>query len=377
MPPVVHTPDPRNAVLWPDPRAQSNSVQQVEEIFAGRVGTGFQASYHRDYVRKFRVLLKEAPLIPIEKVDDTDIFSDSRVPRPFASYFSNWQNAAGASTPEALYASVKYADVHALAVQHSAEREFPDDPLTWILTVNYTTNVPENGPDYRFMFGGTQLSQDTTNPKSPTFKPWYQMPTIEWQSAESTVAKQWDANGKPFLNSAGQPFAPAPTMEIAYPILHITRNEQIFGADQFTYWSFAVNDGAFMGFPQDCVQVLPPSVKQLWWGPQKYFRTTWRLRFKPEEYVNWWNADEEEYQTARVSWQQYTLDCGFYQLTDPGAGPQTVVPIVRNGHRIGNQPALLDGQGRLLPRGDDPVYVYNQTRQRRNFLTLFNNDPTL
>lgn len=377
MPPVVHAPDPRNAPLHIDIRPTNTSVFQVEEIFAGRTGVLFQQSFHRDYVRKFRILTKSTT-VQSDLLDDTDILWDYRVPRPYASFFSNWQNPAGAATPEGYYPSSKYADIDALAVQHSVEREFPDDHSTWILTVNYTTNVGETGPDYRFIFGGTQLLQNLTNPNSPTFRPWYQMPVIEWQSAESTVARQWDANGKPFLNSATQPFAPAPTVEIAYPVLHITRNEETFTADKFAFWAHAVNDAPFMTYPIDCAQVLPPSVKQLWHGPVKYFRTTWRIRFKPDESVRIWNPTSAAYENARVSWQMFNLDCGYYQLTDIALGvPQSVVAITRQGQRVNNQPALLDGKGRALPSGSDPVYVYNQTRKRRNFLDLFNNDPTL
>lgn len=366
--------NPAVAANYPDTRVPGIAgVFRFDEIFAGREGTLFQTSSVRTYVRKFRIVTKDGPAATADELDETDILKDRRCPRPWASFFSNWngrdQGESGVTN--------QLADLDALAVEHHVAREKEDGTESWILTVRYSTDVGPSGPDYRIMFGGVQLGENLTNPNSPQFKPWYQKPVYEWGSAESTVARQYDLTGKPFLNSAGQPFAPAPTVEEAYPVLTIVRNEESWTPEGFTYWAYAVNNATFMNHGVDRVQILPPTAKVEWHGRTKYYRTTWRLRFKPptDTALNVRDQGTGLLVATPASWQTQLLDCGFYQkvtgLVGP-AGPRDIVPIYRHGHRISNQPALLDGLGRELGAGVAPVYLQYVTRKRRDFTTLFN-----
>lgn len=378
--PSMPAADPANALLYPDGRIQHSHVLRVDEIFAGTSGVGFQASsMHRNYVRKFRVLLApgldgSAPPTT-DQVDVTDIFKDRRIPRPYASFFSNWSNPNPVEGP--LGGVNRLADLNALAVEHSLDRENTDDTQTWILTVRYSTDIGKSGPDYRIMWGGVQLFEQMTNPNAPQFKPWYARPEFTWSSVDATVARQFDINGKPFLNSAGDPFAPAPTVEVSYPLLTIVRNEETFTPTKFGYWAHAVNNATFMDHAEDCVQVMPPSASVEWHGAQKYYRATWRLRFKPPGIsLNVWDvtATPPALVVKPESWQTQLLDAGFYQRVTPPVGPAVRAPIYRGGHRVSNSPALLNGQGVKLADGGNPVYLEFVTRQRRDLSTLFNND---
>lgn len=378
-PPYTPSKDAANVLLWPDPRSTSHTdIVSCVEIFAGREGTGFSAgNYHRNYVRKFRATTKAGGLFVADQdtLDETDILSDGRLPRPFGSYFSNWRNvpARPGLPPVEGQSSQAYADIDALAVDFHAAREQQDDSSSWIVTVRYSTDVGPEGPDYRFMFGGTQFGEDVTRPESPQFKPWLVLPTFEYSYVEATVAKQWDRDGKPFRNSAEQPLAPAPTVEISYPVITMTRNERTFTPDMGTTWAYAVNDATFMGYPAECVQILPPAVKPMRFGKKKYYRVSWRFRFKPDESAKVWNPATLLAETKRVTWQPLFLDAGYYQLSDPlGALPQSVVPIYRQSHRVSGQPALLDGKGRAVPKGGDPVFLKYNSYQSRNFTLLFN-----
>ena len=356
--------DPQLETDWPDPRSEQTFVVAMNEIYAGREGTGFSANsrYARSYVRKFRARID--PLDPDgELYDDTDVLADKRLPRPFGAYVSNWSGLGK-------------ADINALAVDFQAAREFADDWQTWIVTVRYSTDVPPGGPDFRFNFAGTQFGEDLFDEDLPHFRPWIQLPEYEWSAVEATTAKQWDRNGKPFLNSAGQPFAPAPTVEIAYPMLTITRNEETYEPSMVSAWAFAVNAADFMGYPAGCVQHLPPTCKVMWEGGQKYYRVTRKLRFKPEEFIDVFDFDTTVVENQRASWQPAFLDAGYYQLSDPAlVGPVSVVPIYRQAHRVSNQPALLNGAGRVLATADPPVYLKYLVYQELDFVTLFANDP--
>ncbi len=368
--PSMPTLDPSVPANYPDTRVQVNGVLRFDEIFAGRESTPFSTSRVRTYVRKFRILTTGLPSVNVlqDELDETDLLKDRRCPRPWASFFSNWNGRTGTEGGSAT----QLADLDALAIEHSVVRETADGSESWILTVRYSTDTGPSGPDYRIMFGGTQLGENVTNPNSPQFKPWYQKPEYEWGFAEATIAKQWDVTGKPFLNSAEQPFAPAPMVETGYPILTIVRNEEAWNAEGMTYWAHAVNDATFMGYDRDRVQILPPTAKILWHGRTKYYRTTWRMRFKPLETLRVYNPLTDAVEDRKASWQTQLLDAGFYRLNKPEVGPPTIVPIYRNGHRVSNQPALLDGRGQVLDVGGQPVYLEFQTRERRDFTTLFN-----
>lgn len=379
-PPYTPTKDPKNALLWPETRAVRDHFVLVKEIFAGREGAGFSAtSPHRNYVRKFRVTCKPGlSILDIDNIDDTDVLSDSRLPRPFGSYFSNWSNP-GDLQGGVTHISNHYADLLALAVDFQVAREQQDDSISWIVTVRYSTDIGPSGPDYRLMFGGTQFGQDVTNPESPQFKPWLQLPVFEYGFAESTTARQFDLTGTPFVNSALQPLTPAPTVEIAYATLGMTRNERTFGPDVVSYWAYAVNNATFMGYPAGRVQVMPPQAKVLWLGTQKYYQVSWKFRFKPELTVKVWSPTSGAVVEEQETWQPLFLDCGFYELTNIDDGPQTLVPIYRHAARVSNQPALLNGKGRALvrpnesPVGKTPVFLKRSVYPARDFGTLFNN----
>lgn len=361
-PPYTPTRTATSIVEWPDVRPGTTfNIVTVDEIFAGREGTGWSVgNFHRNYVRKFRVITQTRPFVgDPDTIDDTDILEDRRLPRPYSPYLSNWKNPngylGGTLPPDRL------ADLNALAVETHVAREFPDGSDSWIVTVRYSTDIGETPPDYRFMYGGTQFNQHLTSPESPQFRPWLRAPVFEYGYQESTVAKQWDRNGNPFLNTAGFPFTPAPTVEVAYPTLTMTRNEKTFTPDMVGYWSYAVNNATFMGYPAGCVQVMPPSAKILYHGWQKYYRVPWRFRFKPEETVNLLGAAGH-----RVTWQPLFLNAGFYQKV---AGKE--VPINMNGHRASGQPHLLAADGTALPVGGTPTFVEFSTYPSRDFSLLF------
>lgn len=380
-PPYTPSKDPANSRLWPDPRpATRDHIFSVKEIFAGREGAGWSATnIHRNYVRRFRVTTKPGVQIDdTDLIDDTDVLHDKRLPRPYGSYFSSWRMPFG-QDDDLTHPSNHYADLNALAVDFQVAREQQDDSVSWLVTVRYSTDIGAGGPDYRVMFGGTQLDQDTTNPESPQFKPWLLRPTFEYGYAEATTARQFDQNGVPYLNSAFQPFTPAPTVETAYALLTMVRNEKTFGPDVVSYWAYAVNDAPFMGYEAGRVQVLPPTAKPDYLGSQKYYRATWRFRFKPRLTVRVWDPKAGAAADELETWQPLFLDCGFYELTDPLMPPQSVVPIVRHGVRVSNQPALLNGKGRALVRpgesavGKVPVFLKRAAYPARNFSTLFDN----
>lgn len=375
------SPNPRDEALNVDPRIALTGILRVDEIYAGRKGTGFNAAtFHRDYERVYRVLL-DPNLADGDEYDDTDILSDFRLPRPFGSYFSNWSNPNGDPWQD----ESGLADFHALAIKFDAEREFDDDWTSWIVRVGYSTQMPENGPDFRFMFGGTQSYENLSNPDSPTFTPWLVMPKVSYGSSEFSVAKQWDRDGNPYLNSAKMPFVPAPTTEVSVPVLTIVRNERAFSAETIQYWAWAVNDAPFntpgrvygttATWPAGTVQILPPTAVRKHFGIDSYYEVTWRLRFQRDETIQIWNAGV--LQPEPLTWQRYQLDCGYYKRKEVSTGVFAPVPIIKGAGRVSSQPYLLNGDGDELPDGSDPGFLKFNDYPERDFSELFDNDTFL
>jgi|GEM_PF-5684207 len=366
-PPYAPTLDPTSITLWPDKRQIfPSAIKFVNEIFAGREGTVFSASgdMHRSYVRKFRVTTTPDNVVTDQDtLDDTDIIDNANLPRPYSPYFSNWRQFDRIATPTR---NDVYADLNALAVETSVSREQQDDSSSWIVTVRFSTDIGERGPDYRVMFGGTQSNWNLMNPESPQFRPWLMLPVFEYGYQESTVAKQWDRDGKPFLNTAGSPLTPAPTSEVAYPTLTMNRNEREWTPNIVTDWSYAVNQFTFMGFEPGRVQVLPPTAKVAWHGRLKYYKAVWRFRFKPLELVNVLDVPDQI-----VTWQPLFLNAGFY-AKNPANLTAHALAIFRGASRVSGQPALLAADGTALSSTGTPTFVRFNTYPTKDFTTMFN-----
>jgi hypothetical protein len=318
------------------PVLQNNLVfSSIEELFAGRKGKPFSAAnlFVREYTRRFRVMARENAVTALEVCFCQD------APLPFSPFATT---LVGANLP---------VDLKSLCVELSAEMEHPDDWQSWILTAEYSTRVPKGGPDLRFQVG------DPSRPEYIGNQPWLMRPEIEWDFVEkSNNAKVVDLNGKPYLNSARQPFQPPYSGENAYPVLVLTRNERDVSQDLINSYAYAVNSDVFLGAPPETAQILPFRAVEEYQGDTSFFRITYRVRFQNER-----NKDG-----TIKTWQPRVLDCGLCELMPfnvlgiPFRGEP--VPIFGPGGVAVAHPRLLDGKGgKKLPDPQtgviDPVYI--------------------
>lgn len=282
------------------------------EIWAGRRGKSFQRSMVREYTRKFRAIVTDRDATP-----DDICFADG-APLPFSPFVS------------AVRADLR--DIRALCVELSAEQEHTDDWQSWILTAEYSTDVPEGGPDLRF-----QVNRRPADPAYIGNQPWLWRPKIEWDFQErNNAAPVKDLDGLPYLNSAIQPFNPPANFEEAYPVLVVIRNELNVDQTLINKYSYAVNSDDFLGAPPGCAQCLPLRATEQYQGDMEFFRVTYRIRFSTEEDEN----------GDLIDWQPRVLDCGTMKLQKILGLPYSnqPVPIFRNGHAV-TYPVLLDGNG--------------------------------
>src|SRR5207245_480029 len=109
-------------------------------------------------------------------------------------------------------------DPACFAISISARREFQDDWQSWVVTVTYSTEAPEEGMDFF-----TQWPTDLLGPQN---NPWEERPVLKCSIEELQVAEPFDLDGKPFWSSAKRPLSPAPTFPDPVVVYKFTRNIQ-------------------------------------------------------------------------------------------------------------------------------------------------------
>lgn len=297
----------------------------AEELFEDREGKPFVAPtgpgpVTRTYTRRFLVRTRSKTLASMSVV------LCPGVPRPYDVYFSG--NAVQ---------GFEY-DPYALMVGASA-RQQADDWFQWVVTCEYSTNLGGGGVPTNPGYPGDPAVQNqppTTGgaANDPSFEP----PEVDWDFETVQVVPRFDLDRKPFLNSARQPFTPGPTVEAARAVLTVTKNELSFTWQVARDWSFAVNNKPFLGADTGQAQCMPPRAKMLYRGTLKYWRVTYKIRFKED-------MQDGRFQIPQ-DWQPQFLDQGMMQLQKDATKPNfdKPVPIMRGVHQV-NHPVLLDGQG--------------------------------
>lgn len=308
-----------------NPFLDPEEIVSCELLYESR-GVVFSSNHSREYVRKWRVIVRSKELQPI------DVCYAPCIPFPYSPYVPTNGRP----------------DLSAVLVHLEAEREHQDDYQSWIVTGRYSTDVSDSGPNANMRLGDSFIG--------PANHPELERPVIEWDEEESTEAPQYDLDGKAFLNSAFQPFTPAPTFPTSVPILVITRNQLTVDPLILAAYSYAVNSQVFLGNPAGTCLSLPPRGRLMYRGNTPFYRMTYRVKIKTTTRPDPDNPFEG---IIRDTWQPRILDCGLYRLLKLNLFGAKLfnqpVPIFRMGHPI-TTPVLLDGEGGVLrPDTTDPA----------------------
>lgn len=306
------------------------------ELFEKREGSAFDSGGHRAYKRYFRVRVNT------KTVDPVQVCYAPELPRPYQPYTDPVLNIV---------------DFLAVVSRISAKPQDEDDWQVWIVTVEYDTGAIRRG-------AGTSGKPDAQGGD----KPKDEEPEVDWDSEIETYAPQSDLDGKAIVNSAGDPFQPAPTTRVGHPCLTITRIEDSWSQDDQKKWAFRVNKDPFLGEQPGMWLMYPPKARKIYKGILKLYRVTYKVVLL--------NAVE----VGRVSWQMYLLDCGMRQLTTVNVGTVLVplivvlpVPICENGHPVAH-PVLLNGAGGRANRNAQgiprPNWLRFRTIHEENFAPL-------
>lgn len=308
----------------------------AQEIIRSRSGSPFNPDGSRTYQRYFRVLTNNVRLGP------NQVCQAPGIPRPMSIYFT----ADGGDS-----------DLNAVLIRYSADKEHGNDDewKSWIVTCDYSTAVTEGGVPPLSGFG-EEVDGFQNNPE-------LERPVVRWDAETIHIARRQDLSDPPqfFRTPAGQPYTPAPTFEVARPVLAITRNLNMLSRLHVSEYSFAVNSDVFLAAPAGRVRCSPVVAEQIHRGMMFYWRVTYRLVFNhPVE------ADQNN--IVLEDWQPQFLDAGTMRK-------QTVFGIPFEGKPVpivtpsgpATQPILLDKLGQPLANPDTAMpgftrYVVYQQR---------------
>lgn len=201
------------------------------------------------------------------------------------------------------------SDAGAYCVDIQANEE-ADDGKQWLVTVQFgkSNDIEEN----------------------PLSLPWEY--SLDGQAIEQPF--DVDVEGRPIVNTVGDPFSSQTVRQVNQPILTITRNEAAFN-NAYHLFSNTINSEVFFG--GDVGTVLCQPIKQ---HREKhatygyYWPTTYTFVYQPD------------------GWDTKLINQGFRARGERGVLQNIIVqgvPIT--------EPALLTAGGQILPRGVPPVVL--------------------
>lgn len=236
-----------------------------------------------------------------------------------------------------------------------------ETPFRWLVGIKY---------DSRFDLANSTspdgASQDPENiPENPLLRP------AEWrialESNRTKAATHWRpvnagniaANFVPIVNSAKLPFDPPVQAEFHYPKIEITKNIPFVSLEFLMLLQDAINDRPWRTLPKWTAKIGGVSSRSRYENGVAFVELSVMLEINPD------------------TWITQVLDAGNYELTQRtnlanGQQEQTWTEIKTPFGGEGPKP--LNGQGRRLRPGDDPVFLAGLVRplHLENFTALLN-----
>ncbi len=287
----------------------------------GRSGT-IGADWKREYTRRFLV-------ITTDKMDDVTVVRTAVDPSgyPFIPTLGSIYTNASLS-PSTLrrdfgsyVVSIECTETDPQVVQTNGYDAPPNTGSYWEVTVKYGPYDPQ--------------AFDSQNPLDSTEKP-----KVSWGLSRFTKPFDQDTDGNAVLNSAGDYFDPPIELDDSRLVLRITRNEESYDPDLTNQYKDATNSDEFWDFPPDQVKLMDRSAELQSSGDcpindGEYWAVSYDFEIRPE------------------GWTKQILDQGCKVLDDSGK----LVNATDNDGQPVNSPILLDGNGKKLPEGADPVFL--------------------
>lgn len=162
---------------------------------------------------------------------------------------------------------------------------------------------------------------------------------------EFTRVSERDASGKAYLNSARLQFDPLPDMDDMRNVVVVVKNLPTYDAGFLLRYGNAINADPFLGGKPKQWKCLPITAEEQFENGIRYWVHTFRFDYRDEDW------------THRVLDQGYTER--IFVPPDRGGGPgeYKLKKITDKDGQPISEPAMLDGSGRKLADGEDPVFL--------------------
>ena len=178
--------------------------------------------------------------------------------------------------------------------------------------------------------------------------------TITPRMEKIELPMEFDLDGAPVRNSAGQKFDTPPMLELYYPVFTIGRTEYSNPCRRMLDFSNRVNGEPFWGQEPGKVLLksIMPSTSITWGTP------SWNVQYEVAINI---------YHPFIDLWQLEILDSGMQELIDKQAqgSEEKALPLRaildEQGKEI-TQPVPLDGYGKKLPKNADPIWLWYRKR---------------
>jgi hypothetical protein len=172
---------------------------------------------------------------------------------------------------------------------------------------------------------------------------------ISWGFDQFQRVAERDVDDVAVLNSAGDPYDPPAMIDDSRSVLTITRNESTYNDELAADFKDTVNLDVFWGKAPGTVKVMMISAQ-----------------IKRDSDIGWYWVVTYQFHINKSGWIQPILDIGMRQLKVGGTAYE---PINVNGVPI-SAPAKLDGEGRALAPGEEPVFLDFTLYEEREFASL-------
>lgn len=170
----------------------------------------------------------------------------------------------------------------------------------------------------------------------------------EWRTVKNEEVFEKDADGDEVLNSANDPFEPAPTRFKSNVVLTVKVNAATFSGSTALGYCNKTNSDTFQGAdPGTLLLSIESAVTQEHDATGSYWAITYQMEYDPD------------------GWDLEILDAGMRQLDDQGEKTNILI----KGREV-TTPQLLDGAGEVLAKGANPEYLDFKRYERIAFSGL-------
>jgi len=110
--------------------------------------------------------------------------------------------------------------------------------------------------------------------------PWEREAVVRDGDIPIENAKTEDLDGKPYVNTAGDPFDPQPLSPESDLQITIERAQLHYDRIELMPWANTVNSDVWWGFPKYSAKLARPTAEDAYWEHQHYYRVTYSLHVK-------------------------------------------------------------------------------------------------